>query len=548
MSSSLKIAIAQLNPTVGALSENTHKALEVMQRMDAAGNDLLVFPEMFIPGYPAQDLILEHHFVKENQKMVDRLAKASGEMVTLIGAIHFDGQDTYNGVAILQHGKLLQWVHKSLLPTYDVFDEWRYFKPARDNRPVSITFRHGQTLRLGIHICEDLWDENIDYKICNILGDAGVDLFVNLSASPFVTNKYKERSRLIINKVSQYHKPYVYVNLIGGQDQLVFDGMSMIADSLGNWIHVSPQFKESICQHELIMDSTGQDIVSIPEIPREEQVFNGLVLGVHDYFKKTNHSKAVLGLSGGIDSAVTAAIAVEALGAENILGIAMPSKYSSDHSVTDAKQLAENLGVHYHEVPIGEIFDSFQETFQETTGAPLSGLSEENLQARIRGNILMSFSNRDGSLLLTTGNKTEIALGYCTLYGDMSGGLAVISDIGKRMVYSLANYYNDIHNDILIPKNTIDKVPSAELRENQVDPFDYEVVAPLVNSIIEEHSDIDTLVAKGWDKELVEDILQKVRLNEYKRQQMPPGIRVTSKAFGIGRRMPIVNQYHQNDE
>mgnify|MGYP002639621066 CR=1 FL=1 len=546
MANHLKLCIAQVNPTVGALRANTSRALSIMGEMEAAGLDLLVFPEMFIPGYPAQDLMLEQHFVLENQEMVEELAKASGEMLTLIGAIHFDGQDTYNGVAVLQHGKLIQWVHKSLLPTYDVFDEWRYFKPGRDNAPVEVTFRNHQTLRLGIHVCEDLWDENIDYKICDILGDAGVDLFVNLSASPFVTNKYIERSRLIINKIEKYAKPYVYVNLIGGQDQLVFDGMSMVADLNGEWLHICPQFQESICQIDLPLTTSQSESVVLPEFTKEDQIFKGLVLGVHDYFRKTGHSKAVLGLSGGIDSAVTAAIAVEALGAENVLGVAMPSKYSSDHSVDDAETLAANLGIQYLKVPIGEIFNGFQATYGDVLGAELVGLPEENLQARIRGNILMSFSNRDGSLLLTTGNKTEIALGYCTLYGDMSGGLAVISDIGKRMVYALANHFNHIRRSSVIPQNTITKEPSAELRENQVDPFDYEVVGPLVNAIIEEHSDLDTLVARGWDRSLVEDLLHKVRMNEYKRQQMPPGIRVSSKAFGIGRRMPIVNHYRQN--
>jgi len=543
---SLEIVIAQLNPVVGALHDNTTRALSVMREMEIAGKDLLVFPEMYIPGYPPQDLILEEHFIKENLKMVNQLATASGEMLTLVGAIHFDGKDTFNGVAVLQHGKLQQWVHKSLLPTYDVFDEWRYFKPARDNSPVSVTFRNGETLSLGIHICEDLWDEDIDYKICDILGDTGVDLFVNLSASPFVTNKYTERSRLIINKIKKYNKPYIYVNLVGGQDQLVFDGMSLVADEEGQWIHICPQFEESICQVTIPASGEPHSTPQLPDIPKVEQVFKGLVMGVHDYFTKTGHKKAVLGLSGGIDSAVTAAIAVEALGAKNVLGIAMPSKYSSDHSVRDAEDLAANLGMEYLNVPIGTIFDGFQETYEHQLGEPLSGLPEENLQARIRGNILMSFSNRDGSLLLTTGNKTEIALGYCTLYGDMSGGLAVISDVGKRMVYMLANYYNEINNSFMIPQNTILKEPSAELRDNQVDPFDYEVVGPLVNAIIEEHSDIDSLIQQGWDETLVKDLLHKVRLNEYKRQQMPPGIRVSSKAFGIGRRMPIVNHYRQD--
>ncbi|NQT61454.1 MAG: NAD+ synthase [Candidatus Marinimicrobia bacterium] len=546
MINDLKLGIAQVNPTVGALQANTEQALSIMEKMEASGKDLLVFPEMFIPGYPPQDLILEKHFILENQKMVDKLASASGEMLTLIGAIHYDGTDTYNGVAVLQHGKLIQWVHKSLLPTYDVFDEWRYFKPGRDNEPVVITFRNGEALRLGIHICEDLWDENIDYKICDILGDRGVDLFINLSASPFVTNKYIERSKLIVNKIEKYNKPYIYVNLIGGQDQLVFDGMSMVADENGDWVHVCPQFNESISEIVLPASPNTGTKVELPNISKEEQIYKGLVLGVHDYFAKTGHTKAVLGLSGGIDSAVTAAIAVEALGADNVLGIAMPSKYSSDHSVTDAEVLAANLGMKYLNVPIGTIFDGFQKTYSQILGAPISGLPEENLQARIRGNIMMSFSNKDGSLLLTTGNKTEIALGYCTLYGDMSGGLAVISDIGKRMVYRLANYYNQINDDEMIPQNTIIKEPSAELRDNQVDPFDYEVVGPLVNAIIEEHSDLATLVARGWDEELVKDLLHKVRINEYKRQQMPPGIRVSSKAFGIGRRMPIVNHYRQD--
>ncbi len=546
MNNDLKLVIAQVNPTVGALQANTDHALAIMEKMEASGKDLLVFPEMFIPGYPAQDLILEKHFILENQKMVDRLAAASGEMLTLIGAIHFDGTDTYNGVAVLQHGELVQWVNKSLLPTYDVFDEWRYFKPGRDNEPVSISFRNGETLRLGIHVCEDLWDENIDYKICDILGDRGVDLFINLSASPFVTNKYIERSRLIINKIEKYNKPYIYVNLVGGQDQLVFDGMSMVANENADWVHISPQFKERISEVTLPATSSMNTSLDLPDIPKDEQVFKGLVLGVHDYFSKTGHNKAVLGLSGGIDSAVTAAIAVEALGADNVLGIAMPSKYSSDHSVKDAEQLAINLGIKYLNIPIGTILEGFQNTYTQILGEPISGLPEENLQARIRGNILMSFSNKDGSLLLTTGNKTEIALGYCTLYGDMSGGLAVISDIGKRMVYSLADYYNQISKSEMIPQNTITKLPSAELRDNQVDPFDYEVVGPLVNAIIEEHSDLSTLISHGWDEELVKDLLHKVRMNEYKRQQMPPGIRVSSKAFGIGRRMPIVNHYWQD--
>jgi NAD+ synthase (glutamine-hydrolysing) len=336
------------------------------------------------------------------------------------------------------------------------------------------------------------------------------------------------------------------VNLVGGQDQLVFDGMSIVGGSDGNWIHVLPQFEENIADVIVPLGWNSSNPENLPSISEEDQIISGLILGVRDYFRKTGHSKAVLGLSGGIDSAVTAAIAAEALGAENVLGISMPSKYSSDHSVNDAHALAKNLGIKYKHIPIEKVFAGFQSTFKDATGDALVGLPEENLQARIRGNILMSFSNKDGSLLLTTGNKTEIALGYCTLYGDMSGGLAVISDVGKRMIYLLAEHFNKLKGSDVIPRNTIEKPPSAELAVGQVDPFDYDVVSPLVHAIIEEHSDIETLLAKGWDKELISDLLNKVRLNEYKRQQMPPGIRVTAKAFGIGRRMPIVNHYKQS--
>ena len=541
--SDLRVKIAQMNPIVGAIKSNTSRATEIMKAAESEEIEILVFPEMFITGYPALDLILEDHFVHANMKAVMQLAQQSGETITLIGAIHDDGRDTYNGVAVLQHGKIIKWIHKSLLPTYDVFDEWRYFKPGRDNQPLRIRTRTGRKLALGIHVCEDLWDEKIDYKICDILAKQGVDLFINISASPFQTKKYDERSRLVINKVKRFNKPYIYVNQVGGQDQLVFDGQSLVADAHGNWIHVSPQFEEDIVDLDIPLNRAVEAPFEYQHPPIEEELFNGLVLGVKDYFRKTGHSKAVLGLSGGIDSALTACIAAEALGAQNVLGVAMPSRYSSAHSLEDAVLLAKKLELDYIEIPIESIHQTFQESYLAHLGAEVDGLPEENLQARIRGNILMTLSNRDGSLLLTTGNKTEIALGYCTLYGDMSGGLAVISDIGKRAIYHLADYYNRFRDEEIIPRNTIDKPPSAELAADQVDPFDYKIVAPLVNRIIEEHPHRQVLIEEGYDADLVDDLIRKIRLAEYKRQQMPPGIRVTSKAFGIGRRMPIVNHY-----
>ena len=541
----IKTRIAQLNPIVGALEGNRDRAAATMAQAERDGLDLLVFPEMFIPGYPAQDLMLEPHFIDANLRCVESLAQQAGETITLIGAIHREDGDVYNGVAILQGGEIQDWVHKSLLPTYDVFDEWRYFKPARDNQPRRLRFRNGMDARLGIHVCEDLWDETMDYKVCDLMAEAGVDLFVNLSASPFQGSKFEERSRLVINKVKQFHKPYIYVNQVGGQDQLVFDGQSLVMDGFGNWMYVGPQFREEIQDLVVPLDSPVEHAVTVPETPLVQELYEALVLGIHDYFRKTGHTDAVLGLSGGIDSALTAALAADALGADHVLGVSMPSRYSSEHSVSDAEILARNLGIGLVKVPIESVYQAFQTNYASHLGGAVTGIAEENLQARIRGNILMTFSNRDGSLLLTTGNKTEIALGYCTLYGDMSGGLAVISDLGKRMVYDLSRYINDHKGWEIIPASTLEKPPSAELRENQVDPFDYEVVSPLVNAIVEEHASRQSLIERGYDPVLVDDMLYKIQINEYKRQQMPPGIRVTRKAFGIGRRMPIVNHYRQ---
>ncbi len=549
MNQNLRVLVAQANATVGALKLNYEKAISIIQKGHKENVDIIVFPELFLTGYPPQDLILDQHFIKDNTKYVEKLAREVSQTIVIIGAIHRDKDDTYNAAAVIQNGAIIKWIHKSLLPTYDVFDEWRYFKPGRDNEPVEVSLRSGKTLKLGIHICEDLWDKGMDYKVCDILGDKGVDLFINLSASPFHYRKQYERGELLLAKVNKYKKPYVYVNLVGGQDELVFDGESLIADGRGRWLHIGSKFKEELAIVNIAFGDKAEtsEEKKFPGFPMERELFEALVLGVRDYFYKTGHRDAVLGLSGGIDSAVTAAIAVEALGNEHVTGVAMPSQYSSDHSVNDAELLAKNLGIRYEKVPINDLIEAFQNNFNNSIDEKLSGIAEENLQARIRGNILMSFSNKDGSLLLTTGNKTEIALGYCTLYGDMSGGLAVISDLGKKEVYAIASHFNMLKGYDVIPENTITKAPSAELRFDQVDPFDYDIISPIVNDIIERQLGVEQLIAKGYPQDIVHDMVNKIRNSEYKRQQMPPGIRVTQKAFGMGRRMPIVNHYSHNE-
>jgi len=540
--------LAQLNATVGALEENAQRAAQLMHHAEQAGADLLIFPELFLTGYPPQDLLFDKMFIHDTLELTQRLAHEAGQTLTIIGTLHQpqEGQ-LYNTAACLQDGRVKDWIHKSLLPTCDVFDEWRYFRPGRDNHPVKLKTRSGETVRLGIHICEDLWDEKVDYKVSDRLAEMGVDLFINISASPFHYGKIQERSRLVLGKVHRFHKPFIYLNLIGGQDQLVFDGFSLVADREGNWLHLARQFEEEVALVEIPLKRSIGRSLELKTTPKEEEVHHAIILGIKDYFRKTGHSQAVLGLSGGVDSAVTAVLAAEALSPENVLGIAMPSKYSSPESLEDAALLSKNLGTEYQVIPIDEVFEAFQQTFAKSTGSPLTGVAEENLQARIRGNILMSISNRSGRLLLTTGNKTEIALGYCTLYGDTSGGLAVISDLGKQTVYAVARYVNRIREPAPIPERILTKKPSAELRPNQVDPFDYEIVAPLVNDIVERRLTCRELIAKGYEEELVRDILLQIRRAEYKRQQMPPGIKVSVKAFGMGRRMPIINHYHPNN-
>ncbi|RMF09206.1 MAG: NAD+ synthase [Candidatus Neomarinimicrobiota bacterium] len=397
----------------------------------------------------------------------------------------------------------------------------------------------GRDIRLGVEICEDLWDDDYPISVTADLARAEVDFIVNLSASPYHEGRRDDRAALIRRKVNETSIPFYYCNLVGAQDELIFDGNSLVVDANGHIRAYGRAFEEDL----VLVETEGTDSVLLPEIDRDLDLVDALVCGIRDYFRKTGHREAVIGLSGGIDSSLVAALAVRALAPDQVHGVAMPSEYSSEHSLTDARLLAENLGIDYREIPIAGLFRTYLDALADAFAGTRPGVAEENIQARIRGNVLMSLSNKFGWLVLTTGNKTELALGYCTLYGDMSGGLAVISDLSKADVYALSRAINRSAGRDLIPVSCLTKPPSAELAPGQVDPFDYQIVSPLVDAIVEDHKSVTALIRSGYDPALVRDIYRRIRNNEYKRRQAAPGLRVSPKAFGLGRRVPIVNQF-----
>ena len=426
------------------------------------------------------------------------------------------------------------------MPTYDVFDEARYFTSGSDPCVVKLSI-NGENVYLGLQICEDLWDKNYSCDLVEELKAKGAEIIINLSASPYRVDRLLDRCELIQSKASDNRLSYVYCNLVGAQDELIFDGQSLAYNENGELIAQGKAFEEEI----LLVDINNSQTIDLKDSRREEKIYNALVLGVKDYFNKTGHSEAVIGLSGGIDSSLTACIAVDALGIENVHGVSMPSKFSSQHSKDDAKLLSENLGVDYRTISIESIVSSFEESLKASYNGSEPGVAEENIQARARGSIIMALSNKFNWLVLSTGNKTELAMGYCTLYGDMNGGLAVISDLSKTDVYALSRWVNEKAGFDCIPINSIEKPPSAELAPNQVDPFDYDVVSPLVTALIDNQKSPSELIKEGADPGLVKDISNRIRINEYKRRQAAPGLKVTSKAFGIGRRVPIVNQFDE---
>lgn len=538
----MRIGIAQLNPIVGDMAGNLALAMDAYEQLIGQGVDLVVYPELFLCGYPPRDLLLKEKFGDDLKDALQVFAATTGPVPALIGfpekATHSKKQFFYNAAAWCEKGIVKQTFHKRLLPTYDVFDETRYFKPGEKN-----FFIQYKDKKIAVTICEDIWNiQQGEYDSDPIDEIAGQkpDLLLNLSASPWHLNKDRYRIELLREVAQKCNCPIVYLNAVGGNDELVFDGMSMSVNRKGELVSISDSFQERIEVHDL------NDINESPNPPDTsmESLRKALVLGVRDYAHKSGFSKGLIGLSGGIDSAVTAAIAVEALGCENIIGISLPSSISSQHSKDDAAELAQNLGITYHTLPIQSIVDSANSELQPIFENRATDVTEENIQARSRGLLLMAVSNKLGALLLTTGNKSELAVGYCTLYGDMCGGLAVISDVPKTQVFKLARHLNQ--DQIVIPINTIEKPPSAELRPDQKDSDslpEYETLDAILQSYIEDGKSIETIIENGFDGETVQKITRLVDINEYKRNQAAPGIKTTPLAFGVGRRIPIVQKY-----
>ena len=535
----MKIALCQINPTVGAINQNKKIILETYNRAIDLEADVIVFPELAIIGYPPQDLLLRDRFIINAQNALNEIAQKS-TIPVILGNTLIEHNKLYNCAFICENGEIVSHYKKRLLPTYDVFDEARYFAAGNKYCIVELAI-DGKNTKIGLQICEDLWDKNYSCDLAKELKESGAEIIINISASPYRVDKLLDRCELIQTKAKDNSIPYIYCNLIGAQDELIFDGQSLAYNENGQLIAQGKSFEEEI----VMVDFSLNKPMNLKVLQREEKIYNALVLGVKDYFKKTNHSEAVIGLSGGIDSSLTASIAVDALGKENVHGVSMPSKFSSQHSKDDAKLLSENLGVDYRTISIESIVSSFEQSLKASYNGSESGVAEENIQARARGSIIMALSNKFNWLVLSTGNKTELAMGYCTLYGDMNGGLAVISDLSKTDVYALSKWVNKNAGFERIPLSSIEKPPSAELRPEQVDPFDYDVVSPLVSSLIDDEKSPSELIKEGADPELVKDISSRIRINEYKRRQAAPGLKVTSKAFGMGRRVPIINQYDE---
>ena len=535
----MKISLCQINPTVGAIDRNVDLIMKWYQKAVAAGAELTVFPELVLVGYPPQDLLLRRRFINKAEMALKSIAEKTTVPMIIGNPLRENGK-LYNCAFICGNGEITGHYKKRLLPTYDVFDEDRYFTSGESMEVIEVRF--GDSLvKIGMQICEDLWDEDYACNLAKSLKEKGAECIVNISASPYRVGRLADRSKLIVSKVTETALPFFYCNIVGAQDELIFDGQSLAYDGKGNLIGQGSAFEEDI----VLVDLENPVPIQLKISEREQKIYNALVLGVRDYFRKTGYKKAVLGLSGGIDSSLTGCIAVDALGPNNVHGVSMPSRYSSDHSRNDAKTLAKNLGIDYRTISIESIIGEFDESLEESFNGSETGVAEENIQARVRGSLLMALSNKFNWLVLSTGNKTELAMGYCTLYGDMNGGLAVISDLSKTDVYALSRWVNEEAGSERIPVNSIEKPPSAELRPDQVDPFDYDVVSPIVSALIEDEKSPTELMAEGADQELVKDISRRIRINEYKRRQAAPGLRVTSKAFGIGRRVPIVNQFDE---
>ena len=556
----LRIALAQINPTVGDLPGNRQKIAEYVQRARVKDAGVVVFPELAVCGYPPEDLLLKEHFVRDNIKSLNLLAREVKDIAAVIGFVDIDNKKRlYNAAAVICDGRLKGVYRKKELPNYGVFDEKRYFTPGDGH----IVFALGGHV-FGVTICEDIWIEGSVYQK---QVKSGADLLINISSSPYDVSKLKKRQELLRKRARQTKAFICYINLVGGQDELVFDGGSMIIDPRGKTLAFGKSFEEDLVIADVPVKQkkkTSKAVVLSEAVFHKvqapfaaqvaaqgsstERICKALVLGTRDYARKNKFRDCLIGLSGGIDSSLVAAIAVAALGKENVIGVSMPSCFTSAGTRSDARALAGNLGIKFHEIPIERMFVTYLEQLKEIFGEQPFGRAEENLQARIRGTILMTLSNRWGSLVLTTGNKSEVGVGYCTLYGDMSGGFAVIKDVPKTTVYQLARLVNQEAGKDVIAQSVLDRAPTAELRENQKDQDSlppYDVLDEMLKEYVEEHRSLAEMARKN-DKGLVTKVIAMVDRNEYKRRQGPPGIKITPRAFGKDWRLPITNKYRES--
>ncbi|MEC9309351.1 MAG: NAD+ synthase [Chloroflexota bacterium] len=576
MSRKFRIALAQINPIVGDIDGNTSKILDYLERAKDVHADLVAFPELSITGYPPEDLLFKSSFIEANQIAMECIMEASKGIAVVVGYVERD-VDLFNAAALGYSGNYIDTYRKMFLPNYGVFDEERYFKKG-SSCPV---YKINGT-EVGINICEDIW-----YPVgpTSNQRNSGAELIVNINASPFYAGKREDRELMISERAVNHQLHVAYVNTVGGQDELVFDGATVVFDCNGHIVARGKSFEEDLIVTDLdmemvpVLDRTklffdekavleigsprkvfvsdfntcmkrgplkSEDVAENTEI---QDIYGALVLGTRDYVRKSGFSKSVIGLSGGIDSALTTVIAVDALGAGNVVGVGMPSRYSSDGSVTDAKDLSENLGIEFWEIPIEPAHESFTHMLEEYFKGTVPNVAEENVQARIRGNVMMTIANKFGWIVLTTGNKSEMAMGYATLYGDMAGGFAVIKDVPKTLVYELALWRNQFQSSVpLIPKSTLDKPPSAELRPDQMDQDSlppYDELDPIVKAYVEDDRSYQDLIDEGYSPDSVRQVISFVDRNEYKRRQSPPGVKITPRAFGKDRRLPIVNKYSQ---
>jgi NAD+ synthase (glutamine-hydrolysing) len=554
----VRVALAQMNQVVGDISGNADRITAAIERARTEGAQVLAVPELAITGYPPEDLVLKKSFVRANLRALDEVARSTGDLLTIVGFVDSHEHRLFNAAAMCHGGEVKAVYRKQLLPNYGVFDEQRYFTPGTEH----VLIDAGPAM-LGVCVCEDAWEPSGPLVA---QGDAGAQIVININASPFHKNKLEERCAMLGERARRAKSSIAYVNMVGGQDELVFDGGSVVIDPSGEVIARFPQFEEHFAIVDVPAGETrgghgdGASRISVPlreeagpgaaaiaeVLPDAREIYEALTLALRDYVRKNGFEKVVIGLSGGIDSTLTAVIAADALGPENVLVIAMPSEFSSSGSIGDAKQLSANLGVEMLEIPITPPFHSHLEVLQAAFGRTESGLAEENLQARVRGNILMATSNRYGHLVIATGNKSEMACGYATLYGDMAGGFALLKDVFKTEVYDLARYRNSM--SAVIPQSVITKPPSAELRPDQKDSDSlppYDELDPILEAYIERDAGIDDIVSGGADRAVVERVVAMVDKAEYKRRQAPPGPKVTTKAFGRDRRLPITNKWRE---